>query len=114
MFDPISVHYICSGNTKEKIESVGEVSHTRVSIQVSEVCVHPAAIPTWHSSLAKVISLQSCKVGRLSRWNEEGRNIANGPGHLVRRSLYEGRELRSYLKENTACLYYKDQSVAVM
>jgi hypothetical protein len=55
--------------------------------------------------------LQSWKTVSL---DEDGRNIANGPGHLVRRSLQEGRKLRSYLTENTACLFYKDQSVAVI
>ena len=78
--------------------------------------MQPAAIPTLHSSLAlaQVASLQSCKPGGLSHWNEEGKNIANDPGHLVRRSWHEERKLRSYLTENTACLCYKDQSVVVI
>jgi hypothetical protein len=36
MFDPISVHYIRSGNTKGKIESVGENSHARVNTDIAQ------------------------------------------------------------------------------
>jgi hypothetical protein len=64
--------------------------------------------------IANVANWQSCKFGRLSRWNEEDRNIANDPGHLVRRYLDEGRKLRSDLTENMACLFYKNQFVAVI
>ena len=71
-------------------------------------------MPTLYISLSEVANWQSYKFGTLSRWNEEGRNIANDPEHLVRRCLQEGRKLRSYLTENTACLFYKNQLVAVI
>lgn len=113
MFDPVSVHYVRYANTKGKLEPVGEDSDVTIFFQVSELC-SSAAIPTLHSSLAKVANLQSCTAGRLCHRNEEGRNRSNVPGHFARRRLYEGRKLRSYLTENTACLCYKDQSVAVI